>query len=94
MPIKKTRVATSLPPLPRLKIRKTTTNTATNQCFVLMSSLLNCWAANGEASAACSMFATDLKTCMEAQKPGKGQVSSVNYHASRLYPKLRGKVND
>lgn len=94
MAIKKNQVSTALPPLPRLKIRRATVQKSTNQCFVLMSSLLNCWAANGESALACSAFEGDLKTCMETFKPKKEQVSSINYHAARLYPKLRGKVND
>lgn len=94
MAIKKQTVSTSLPPLPRLKIRRATVTKQTNQCFVLMSSLLNCWAANGESAVACAAFETDLKGCMESYKPKAEQVSSINYHAARLYPKLRGKVND
>jgi hypothetical protein len=62
--------------------------------MVLMSSLLNCWAANGEGAVACASFENNLKTCMETFKPKPEQTSSINYHASRLYPKLRGKKND
>ena len=67
---------------------------STNECFVMMSSLLNCWASNGEASALCATIEHDLKACMEVHKPKKEQISTINYHAGRLYPKLRGKVND
>ncbi|KAK6200037.1 uncharacterized protein RJT21DRAFT_120937 [Scheffersomyces amazonensis] len=84
----------NLPPLPRLKIRKPILAKGTNQCFVLMSSLLNCWASNGEGAAQCVSFEHDLKTCMEVYKPEKDKLSTINYHAQRLYPKLRGKVND
>lgn len=83
-----------LPPLPRLKLRKPTVAKVTNECYVLMSSLLNCWASNGEGSTSCKNFEQELKTCMEVQKPQKAQLSTINYHAQRLYPKLRGKVND
>ena len=83
-----------LPPLPRLKLRKPTVSKATNECFVIMSGLLNCWASNGEGAAICKTFENDLKACMEVHKPQKEQLSSINYHAQRLYPKLRGKVND
>ncbi|CUM68354.1 uncharacterized protein PRCAT00006076001 [Priceomyces carsonii] len=94
MAYKKVATSKSLPPLPRLKIRKPTITKSTNECMVLMSSLLNCWAANGEGSSQCTSFEHDLKNCMEVYKPKKENLSSINYHASRLYPKLRGKVND
>lgn len=94
MPIKKLQTSKQIPPLPRLKIRKPTVAKSTNKCYVLMSSLLNCWAANGDGSAQCSPFEKDLKNCMETHKPEKETLSSINYHAQRLYPKLRGKVND
>ena len=84
----------NLPPLPRLKIRKPIVSKATNQCFVLMSSLLNCWASNGEGALQCNVFEKDLKSCMETHKPESDRLSTINYHASRLYPKLRGKVHD
>lgn len=94
MAYKKVQTTSSLPPLPRLKVRRPVLNKSNNQCLVLMTSLLSCWAANGEGSSQCTSFETDLKGCMEAQKPQKDQISSINYHAARLYPKLRGKVND
>ncbi|CAG88118.1 DEHA2E13156p [Debaryomyces hansenii CBS767] len=94
MAYKKLQTNKKLPPLPRLKIRRPTVSKSTNECFVLMSSLLNCWAANGEGSLQCSPFEHDLKNCMETFKPKKETISSINYHSARLYPKLRGKVND
>lgn len=84
----------SLPPLPRLKVRLPTIAKSTNKCFVLMSSLLNCWASNGEGAPPCKTFELDLKTCMAVNKPVGERLSTVNYHARRLYPQLRGKVND
>lgn len=94
MAYKKLNTTTSIPPLPRLKVRRPTLKTANNRCLVMMSSLLSCWAANGEGSSQCKTHEVELKSCMETFKPQKEQVSSINYHASRLYPKLRGKVND
>lgn len=93
MAFKKVAQTKSLPPLPKLRLRNPVLQKSTNQCYVLMSSLLNCWAANGEGSAQCSAFEHDLKTCMETFKPQKETVSSINYHAGRLYPKFR-RVND
>lgn len=85
----------NLPPLPRLKVRRPVIGKSTNQCFVLMSSLLNCWASNGEGNQLCHGFEKDLKNCMETFKPSSlEQLSTINYHSSRLYPKLRGKVHD
>ncbi|CAN3357176.1 small ribosomal subunit protein mS37 [Diutina catenulata] len=84
----------NLPPLPRLKLRKPTVAKTTNQCFVLMSNLLNCWASNGEGAVACKGIEGELKGCMETFKPQPERLSSINYHAQRLYPKLRGNVND
>lgn len=84
----------NLPPLPRLKVRRPMIAKSTNQCFVLMSSLLNCWAANGEGSAPCEAISGELKGCMESQSKQKDKMSTINYHAQRLYPKLRGQVHD
>ncbi|KAL6451285.1 MRP10 37S ribosomal protein MRP10 [Candida maltosa Xu316] len=84
----------NLPPLPRLKVRKPVLSKSTNQCFVFMSSLLNCWASNGEGNQACNVFESDLKTCMETFKPKKETLSTINYHAARLYPKLKGRNHD
>lgn len=94
MPIKKVQTPKHIPPLPRLKVRRAVVSKSTNQCFVLMSSLLSCWAANGDGSLQCKSFEHDLKNCMETYVPEKEKLSSINYHAKRLYPKLRGKVND
>lgn len=93
MAYKKVAQSKALPTLPKIKLRSTNVSKSTNQCFVLMSSLLNCWAANGEGSGQCSGFEHELKTCMETFKPTKPGASSMNYHAGRLYPKFR-KVND
>ncbi|EDK45629.1 conserved hypothetical protein [Lodderomyces elongisporus NRRL YB-4239] len=84
----------SLPPLPRLRVRKPILSQSSNSCMVLMSSLLNCWASNGEGSQACLSFANDLKYCMENQQSLKVERSTINYHAQRLYPKLKGKKLD
>lgn len=94
MAYKKVAQSTLLPPLPKLRIRRPTLSKANNSCLVMMSSLLNCWAANGEGAPACSSVENDLKVCMETKQLTKGKSNSVNYHAGRLYPKLRRNVND
>lgn len=93
MAFKKVAQSKALPPLPKLKLKNPVLQKSNNKCYVLMSSLLNCWAANGEGSAPCSVFENDLKTCMETFKSLKETVGSANYHAARLYPKFR-RVND
>jgi hypothetical protein len=61
----------------------------------MMATLLNCWASNGEGNAVCKGFENELKSCMASYKPGgKDRLSSINYHTTRLYPKLKGKQFD
>lgn len=93
MAYKKVTHTKSLPTLPRLKVRNPVINQPTNKCYVLMSSLLNCWAANGEGSGLCVALEHDLKHCMETFKYPKEQRSSINYHTTRLYPRFR-RTND
>lgn len=83
----------TLPVLPRLVFKQTNSRKVTNKCYVLMSSLLNCWAANGEGSMQCAGFEQDLKTCMETNKPTRAPADSFKYHANRLYPKFTKKVD-
>ncbi|KAG7663537.1 MRP10 [[Candida] subhashii] len=86
-----------LPPLPRFRPKKTlnaSTGGANNECMIVMSSLLNCWASNGESASICERFATELKQCMAVQKKGNKGGSGSSNDSERLYPKLRGKVHD
>ncbi|CAI5760061.1 unnamed protein product [Candida verbasci] len=83
-----------LPLLPKLKVKKPIVAKTTNECFVIMSSLLNCWASNGEGNKNCLNFEKDLKTCMETNKVEPDKMSTINYHAKRLYPKISGKKID
>lgn len=83
----------TLPVLPRLAFKKTGNRKVTNKCFVLMSSLLNCWAANGDGSLQCASFEHDLKICMETNKQMKAPADSLKYHANRLYPKFTKKLD-
>lgn len=96
MAYKKVAQSTALPPLPKVRIRRpaVANANANNSCLVMMSSLLNCWAANGEGSPTCLSIEKDLKVCMETKLLGKAKSGSVNYHAGRLYPRLRRNVND
>lgn len=78
--------------LPRFKVRNPVSKNSqsANSCLVVMSSLLNCWASNGEGNATCMGFQNELKTCMETRKPTVVTKSSINYHAGRLYPRVSG----
>lgn len=94
MAYKKVAQSTKLPPLPKLKVRRALIQQENNKCIVMMSTLLNCWAANGEGALTCKGFEDEFKICMDGYKGAKPKVSSINYHAARLYPKLRGPRND
>lgn len=91
MAYKKVAQVKALPPLKRIEFKKASLAKANNQCYVLMSSLLNCWAANGQGAQQCAGFEGELKTCMETFKPPKEALSSLKYHAKRLYTKINGQ---
>lgn len=83
-----TRVPYKLPPLPRLRVKNPVQQTQADPCKVLMSSLLQCWASNGQNSKVCEELVSQLKLCGK----GNAQVrkSNVNYHAARLYKRVSG----
>ncbi|ODV97237.1 hypothetical protein PACTADRAFT_1810 [Pachysolen tannophilus NRRL Y-2460] len=85
-----------LPPLPTLRVKKPVVQTQANPCLVIMSSLLNCWSSNGESNKVCKKLETDLKVCMESSSSTAQRVqkSSINYHTTRLQPKVNGKPHD
>lgn len=95
MAYKKVAQSFLLPPLPYAKVRNpVSTKSSTKNCMVMMASLLNCWAANGEGSQACAALEYELKACMETTDNASQANSSINYHTTRLYPKLKLKKND
>ncbi|KAK8442462.1 40S ribosomal protein mrp10 [Candidozyma auris] len=94
MAYKKVAQSFQLPPLPHVKVRNPVATNSMKNCTVMMASLLNCWAANGEGSQACAALEYELKTCMEVAGKQKGREGSINYHTSRLYPKLKRNKND
>ncbi|KAH3671384.1 hypothetical protein WICMUC_004681 [Wickerhamomyces mucosus] len=83
-----------LPKLERLRIKNPVVEQGASPCIVLMSSLLNCWASNGEGNALCKELEQNLKGCMETRTRTKAARSSINYHANRLFPKINGKNNN
>ncbi|ESX01135.1 hypothetical protein KL918_002777 [Ogataea parapolymorpha] len=86
----------AIPPLPRLKIRSSGKKGAgAGKCAVVMSQMLNCWAANGEGAAACKELEQQLRECMYSKKAVTTKSSPmINFHASRLLPKIHRKADD
>ncbi|KAL7273851.1 40S ribosomal protein mrp10 [Rhizina undulata] len=78
-----------LPPLPKLRIRKPNKEVA-NPCLGVMTSVLGCWASQGFNPEGCAKLEEALRTCMDTQKQTAAKKSTINYHLSRLYPKLIG----
>lgn len=86
--------AVRLPKLERLRVKNPVVEQGASPCVILMSSLLNCWASNGESAAQCKLIEGNLKNCMETRSKTKAARSSINYHANRLFPKISGKPHD
>ncbi|KAK6538019.1 hypothetical protein TWF694_010912 [Orbilia ellipsospora] len=78
-----------LPPLPRFRV-KSTNKQQVHPCNMVMTSVLGCWASQGHAAKGCEQFEQALRTCMDTSKPAKQGKSTLNYHMSRLYPKIAG----
>lgn len=88
MAYKKVAQTKALPRLQKVRFRNQALSKSTNECFVMMSTLLNCWAANGEGAALCLGYEHELKTCMETFKPAKKNTGLMSYDAGRLYPRF------
>ncbi|GME71027.1 hypothetical protein B5S28_g3826 [[Candida] boidinii] len=79
----------AVPPLPRLRVRNQVAKSQANPCLLIMSAMLNCWASSGEGNAACKELEASLKTCMGSGTKVPPPVKpTLNYHASRLLPKI------
>ncbi|VEU22943.1 DEKNAAC104253 [Brettanomyces naardenensis] len=82
----------TVPPLPRLRVRNQVAKQQANPCLVIMTQMLNCWASNGEGAATCGDLELQLKQCMnKAGKIPPPPKPTLNYHASRLLPKIHKK---
>ncbi|ODV84345.1 hypothetical protein CANARDRAFT_201231 [[Candida] arabinofermentans NRRL YB-2248] len=82
----------AVPPLPRLRVKNAVAKQQTNPCLVVMSQMLSCWASNNEGSPACKDLEQELKACMaKSTKLPPPTKPSLNYHASRLLPKIHKK---
>lgn len=62
------RAATSpkLPPLPKLRVRRPDRAEA-NPCIGVMSSMLTCWASQGQAAQGCAVLEQQLRACMDVK---------------------------
>ncbi|RPB24063.1 hypothetical protein L211DRAFT_837968 [Terfezia boudieri ATCC MYA-4762] len=80
-----------LPPLPKLRIRRPNKE-ASNPCLGVMTAVLGCWASKGHQSGieGCGKLEEALRVCMDTKKAAAPRKSTINYHLSRLYPKLIG----
>ncbi|KAI9800637.1 MAG: hypothetical protein M1825_003959 [Sarcosagium campestre] len=78
-----------LPPLRKLKVRRPD-STAVNPCVAIMSSVLTCWASAGHTTAGCAEIENQLRRCMDGPANLSQKKNSINYHLSRLYPKIIG----
>ncbi|KAL2349826.1 hypothetical protein BJ546DRAFT_1013981 [Cryomyces antarcticus] len=81
--------APRLPPLPKLRVRRPNKSDA-NPCLGIMSSVLGCWASSGYSVAGCAALETQLRACMDAPRPKTQKKNTINYHLSRMYPKIIG----
>ncbi|KAH8819933.1 hypothetical protein F5884DRAFT_762204 [Xylogone sp. PMI_703] len=78
-----------LPPLPKLRVRRPNQSEA-NPCLAIMSSVLTCWASAGYNVAGCAALESQLRACMDAPRPQQQNKNTINYHLSRMYPKIVG----
>ncbi|KAI9371520.1 37S ribosomal protein Mrp10, mitochondrial [Aspergillus egyptiacus] len=59
-------------------------------CIAAMNVVLSCWASAGYTSEGCAAVEQQLRECMDGPKPKGGKKDSINYHLSRMYPKVVG----
>ncbi|KAK7515300.1 hypothetical protein IWX49DRAFT_591447 [Phyllosticta citricarpa] len=78
-----------LPPLPKLRVKNPNV-VEPNPCLGVMSSVLGCWASHGYNVAGCAQVEAQLRMCMDAPVPKVAKTNNINYHLSRMYPKLVG----
>ncbi|EAT86208.1 37S ribosomal protein mrp10 [Parastagonospora nodorum] len=78
-----------LPPLPKLRVRRPNKPEA-NPCLGVMSSVLGCWASSGYSVQGCAQLEQKLRQCMDAPRDTNVKKNNINYHLSRMYPKIKG----
>ncbi|KAF2657945.1 mitochondrial 37S ribosomal protein YmS-T [Lophiostoma macrostomum CBS 122681] len=55
-----------------------------------MASVLGCWASSGYSVQGCAQFEQKLRQCMDAPRNQNQGKNNINYHLSRMYPKIVG----
>ncbi|KAL2868864.1 mitochondrial 37S ribosomal protein mS37 [Aspergillus lucknowensis] len=75
--------------IPHLRVRRPNQNEQ-NACATIMSSMLSCWASSGYGTEGCFAIEQQLRECMDGPKPNANQKNTINYHLSRMYPKVVG----
>ncbi|KAI6351775.1 hypothetical protein MCOR25_009750 [Pyricularia grisea] len=78
-----------LPPLKALRVRNPDVKEV-NPCLAVMSSVLACWASAGYTAQGCAALEQSLRACMDGPPAPKPKKSEINYHLSRMYPKIAG----
>ncbi|EON66888.1 hypothetical protein W97_06291 [Coniosporium apollinis CBS 100218] len=81
--------ASRLPPLPNLRVRRPN-RADVNPCLGIMTSVLGCWASSGYDVAGCGVLEQQLRACMDAPRPKNQKKNNINYHLSRMYPRIAG----
>ncbi|KAF2733454.1 mitochondrial ribosomal protein 10 [Polyplosphaeria fusca] len=79
----------ALPPMPKLRVRRPN-KPETNPCMGVMSSVLGCWASSGYSIQGCAQLEQKLRHCMDSPRPASNAKNNINYHLSRMYPKMKG----
>ncbi|KAL6702912.1 40S ribosomal protein mrp10 [Coniothyrium glycines] len=78
-----------LPPLPRLRVRHPD-RPEVNPCLGVMASVLGCWASSGYSIQGCALLEQKLRQCMDTPRNKNPKKNHINYHLSRMYPKIIG----
>ncbi|KAM0716470.1 hypothetical protein Q7P37_007915 [Cladosporium fusiforme] len=81
--------APTLPPLPKLRIRKPD-QTNENPCLGVMSTVLGCWASSGHTAQGCAQLEQALRTCMDA-KVKQQESYLLPGHATYHFPQRPSK---
>ncbi|KAF2874527.1 mitochondrial 37S ribosomal protein YmS-T [Massariosphaeria phaeospora] len=49
-----------------------------------------CWASSGYSVQGCAQFEQKLRQCMDTPRAPDQKKNNINYHLSRMYPKIVG----
>ncbi|KAK9475853.1 hypothetical protein V1514DRAFT_338732 [Lipomyces japonicus] len=62
-----------------------------NACDGYLIAMFSCWASSGIGSDKCAALVDQVKVCADSKPPSANATGALNYHASRMFPKLVGK---